>query len=156
MKQLEIIIRNLAAIDIATIGEESTTTKIRNIILDARVAADKLGPQMRSSHEAEKSDDYQGVSQIAIALGYDGKIHTTRRTDCPDHALIPLMGALSHELRKIARESAKTLGMSQEDYDGAVASIASLILKGEFDAAAQDFSDDSRTNQSPKLVIPRK
>jgi len=157
MKQLETIIRDLAGVDIAELESDSTMTTVRNLVLQARGVADKLGPEMRSAYETEKSDDYQGVSQFAIALGYDGKIHTTRRTDCPDHALIPLMGALKYEVRKMNREASEKIGMNQADYDDAIDSISSMLLKGEFDAAASGVPlDGSRTDQPPKLVIPRK
>ncbi len=150
MGEQERIICALAAIDIARLEhDDGVIDRVKGLIVSSRVLEEKIGLQTRSADAAGRNDDYEAVMQMALSIGYDGKLHTYRRSDCPPYAIIPMLAAAKHLLYTMTHELAKKLDMSDCEMDKATEIIIRSIVREEFEAAwesvKQDDTDGSRT-----------
>lgn len=167
MKTQDDIIRKLSGISLLSLSDVSDQLKhapassetmdlVRSLVVDSRVCLQDMGPKMRPASKTKESDDYQGVTQVAIALGYDGVVSSTRRTDCPPHALIPLVAALEDEVAKIGREAAERIGMDLGEFREAVEKILKAIATAEYEKISGELAprgEGSRTDQTANLKL---
>lgn len=162
MKDADTILRELAAINLSTVRaleyvqstpqESRLIEQIHGLVLAARTATP--GPVMRPAAKAEKADDYLAVVQIALAVGYDGQLHTSHRHDAPRHAVVPLAAALRHLVRAIERELRGQVGLTAAELDRFCEPILQGLTGQDFAAIRLEVEQASRTEQEPKLVVP--
>lgn len=162
MKDADTIIRELGSLNLSTVRaleyvqstpqETRLIEQIHGLVLAARTAAP--GPVTRPAAKAENADDYLAVVQIALAVGYDGQLHTSHRHDAPKHAVIPLAAALRHLVDTIERELRKQVNLTAAELDRFCEPIVQGLVGQDFAAIRLEIERDSRTEQEPKLVVP--
>lgn len=111
------LLGNLASIKLDT-PDDQLPDRVRKLVEQARDIVPRLGPILRSPEESALHDDYLAVRQIAVAIGRDGKMHFSQRTDGELPHLIPLMAGIEYRHSMDMSILADQLNMSDEDMRG--------------------------------------
>lgn len=161
-KEAHSIIRELAQIDLA---QTQDFNAFGDLVKRARVLEEHLPPIMHDADQVKHHDDYLAVRQVAIAIGRDGRLHTSQRTDSPIEYMIPLMAGSRFKQQQDERELGVTLKLHDAQLEDALKAIADGLetedfqqrwntVKDKIPASAGGSQGGSRTTKPSNIIVP--
>lgn len=160
--KIHTLITDLAGINLASANAE-ISHQAKDLIKQARVIRDGLGPIERSPESVKHHDDYLATQQLAVCIGYDGQLYTKQQTQCEEAYLIPLLAATQSMVNKLKNSIGTKLNMKPKEVEKWIKPIIDDIESEDFQRLWETSKPDlpveqggSRTKGAGQIIVPEK